>query len=42
MANDHANNPPSSPQPDAELEKLEKLVGKWKISGGVQGTVKFE
>ena len=42
MANNHTNDQPPAPKPDAELEKLDRLVGKWKISGGAQGTVTYE
>lgn len=42
MANNHTNEQQSSSQPDAELKRLERLVGKWKISGGAKVTVTYE
>jgi hypothetical protein len=29
-------------QPDAELKKLDKLVGTWNVSGGTQGQITYE
>jgi hypothetical protein len=31
----------SQPEPDAELRKLDKMVGTWRLSGGAQGQVTF-
>lgn len=30
------------PKPNPDLKNLEKLVGTWKVSGGIQGTNTFE
>ncbi len=30
------------PKPNPDLKSLEKLVGTWKVSGGIQGTNTFE
>lgn len=30
------------PEPDAELRKLDRLVGSWRISGGAEGQVRYE
>jgi hypothetical protein len=29
-------------EPDAELKKLDKLVGTWKLTGGAQGQITYE
>lgn len=31
-----------SPQPDRDLKSLNKLVGTWKISGGVEGSIDYK
>ena len=30
------------PQPNPDLKSLDRLVGTWKVSGGVKGTVRYE
>jgi hypothetical protein len=30
-----------SPEPDAELRRLDRLVGTWEVSGGVRGQIAF-
>ncbi|MFI2027510.1 hypothetical protein [Streptomyces buecherae] len=39
-----ANQPPAEPpaEPTAELRALAPLVGTWKVTGGVEGTVRYE
>ncbi|MBN8638915.1 MAG: hypothetical protein J0M07_26610 [Anaerolineae bacterium] len=32
----------STPTPNPDLQSLDRLVGTWEVSGGVQGTVSFE
>ncbi|HEU0214576.1 MAG TPA: hypothetical protein VFR13_10860 [Jiangellaceae bacterium] len=32
----------SDPEPDADLQALDRLVGAWDVSGGVEGTVVYE
>ncbi|MEU4426524.1 hypothetical protein AB0F81_38370 [Actinoplanes sp. NPDC024001] len=31
-----------NPQPSADLQALDRLVGTWKVSGGAEGTVRYE
>jgi hypothetical protein len=31
-----------NPQPSAALQALDRLVGTWKLTGGVEGTVRYE
>ncbi|GAA3396287.1 hypothetical protein [Cryptosporangium minutisporangium] len=31
-----------NPQPSVELQALERLVGTWKVTGGAEGTVRYE
>jgi hypothetical protein len=44
MANETTNTAPvqEAPRPDAALKQLDRLVGSWKLSGGVQGQVTYE
>lgn len=30
------------PQPQPDLKSFERLIGTWKVSGGVEGTVRYE
>jgi hypothetical protein len=30
------------PAPNPDLKSLERLIGTWKVSGGVQGTIRYE
>jgi hypothetical protein len=32
----------SDPEPDADLQALDRLVGTWNVSGGVEGTVVYQ
>lgn len=40
MTND--SSAPSTPGPDTELRKLDRLVGTWQVTGGAPGTVRYE
>ena len=31
-----------NPQPSAELQALDRLVGTWQVTGGAEGTVRYE
>ncbi len=31
-----------NPQPSAELQALDRLVGTWRVTGGAEGTVRYE
>jgi hypothetical protein len=31
-----------NPQPSAELQALDRLVGTWKVTGGAEGTARYE
>ena len=45
MANDDTNNAQAhqqTPDPNPDLENLERLVGTWEMSGDVRGTVTYE
>jgi hypothetical protein len=45
MADDNASaqHPPQEPpKPNPDLKSLDRLVGTWKVSGGAEGTVRFE
>ncbi|MFG1619715.1 DUF1579 domain-containing protein [Nonomuraea wenchangensis] len=33
---------PDTSQPSAELKALDRLVGTWKVTGGAEGTVRYE
>lgn len=33
---------PQSPQPNPDLKSLDRLVGTWAVSGGAEGTVRYE
>ncbi|MFI6286988.1 hypothetical protein ACIBCM_19930 [Streptomyces sp. NPDC051018] len=35
------NTTPETPQPDAELRALDRLLGTWRVSGGVDGVVTY-
>lgn len=32
----------TQPEPSADMKALERLVGTWKVSGGTEGTVRYE
>ncbi|MEU9982882.1 hypothetical protein [Streptomyces sp. NPDC050856] len=34
--------PPARPEPSARVRALDRLVGTWRVSGGVEGTVTYE
>src|ERR1051326_96410 len=40
--NDSTQVSQQSPKPNPDLKSLERLVGTWKLSGGVQGQIRFE
>ncbi|MBA2339115.1 MAG: hypothetical protein H0V88_01870 [Pyrinomonadaceae bacterium] len=40
--NDNARTARQTPKPNPDLKGLEKLIGTWKVSGGLQGTNTFE
>ncbi|MBA2620761.1 MAG: hypothetical protein H0U87_06135, partial [Acidobacteria bacterium] len=40
--NDTDNKIRQSPKPNPDLKSFEKLIGTWKVSGGLQGTNTFE
>ena len=45
MADDNTNNAQAqrqAPEPNPDLESLDRLVGTWEMSGEVQGQVTFE
>lgn len=42
MSEQHAEHQHQVPKPDAVLRSLDRLVGKWAVSGGTEGTVNFE
>ena len=42
MANDSFTEQPRPAEPDADVRGLDRLVGTWKVSGGVTGQISFE
>jgi hypothetical protein len=45
MANDDANSAQADqqpPEPNPDLNNLDRLIGTWEVSGGAQGRVSFE
>ena len=40
--NDTENQVQQMPKPNPDLKSLEKFIGTWKLSGGAQGTIRFE
>ncbi len=40
--NDDTQTAKPTPTPNPDLKQLEKLVGTWKVSGGIQGTNSYE
>ncbi|MGH8827791.1 MAG: hypothetical protein ACRDVZ_09400 [Jiangellaceae bacterium] len=42
MVDDVMNDQQHTPEPDAALERLDRLVGTWHVSGGAEGTVTYE
>jgi hypothetical protein len=42
MADDSTNPQPQPPQPNPDLQGLDRLVGTWTVSGGAQGQVTYE
>jgi hypothetical protein len=40
MPNDQQTEP--MPQPAADIEELDRLLGTWRVSGGAEGTVTYE
>lgn len=32
----------TQPEPNADMKALERLIGTWKVSGGTEGTVRYE
>ena len=41
MAENKATQTQQTPQPNPDLKSFEKLVGTWKVSGGLVGTINF-
>ena len=39
---DSISPPQAPPEPTADLERLERLVGNWRVTGGARGTVRYE
>ena len=42
MSGENAYEEPQNPQPNPDLERLNRLVGTWKVTGEAQGTVTYE
>lgn len=42
MADDNASSEQQSPEPNPDMQSLDKLVGTWKVTGGAQGRVSYE
>lgn len=40
--NTHTRTAPQTPKPHPDLRSLDKLVGTWKTSGGIEGQITFE
>lgn len=40
--NEKKQTTPETPKPNSDLKNFERLVGTWKVSGGLQGTQTFE
>jgi len=40
--NDDKQTTPETPKPNSDLKDFERLIGTWKVSGGLQGTQIFE
>ena len=42
MSDNPTNIEQRTPRPNPDLKSLERLVGTWQVSGGTEGTVRFE
>src|SRR5262245_39317446 len=42
MSEKNAWSVPTSPRPNPDLKRLDKLVGTWRVSGEAQGEIRFE
>ena len=42
MASDTTSDWPQPPRPDAAVQALDRLVGRWTVTGGTEGEVRYE